>query len=230
MLPSKITHKTQFRNFYRKSKAVASSGVNLNVEVIPSHDEKETAKHAVFLHGLFGQGQSFKFLAKAKAIQATHTCHLVTLRNHGHSDRHPLMDYTSLASDVRGYLEQSGLEKEQVTLVGHSLGAKAAMTYACMWPEAVDRLVSLDASPVDRTMYPHLNETSERMIENALKVGQSLVGLPLEEAVRKIKADVQEKVLQTALLLNLNQDGTLKVNLPAIYENQEHIYGFPSTD
>ena len=63
-------------------------------------------------------------------------------------------------------------------LVGHSLGAKTAMTFAMMYPHLVDRLVSLDASPVDRRRLPHLNIESERMIEDALRLG-SLEGMPL---------------------------------------------------
>ena len=103
-------------------------------------------------------------------------------------------------------------------LVGHSLGAKTAMAFAMKFPNLVDRLVSLDASPVDRNNMPHLNESSERMIESAIKLG-SLEGMPLKDAIRKIKSDVDDKVLQTALLFNLNADGSLQVNLDAIADN-----------
>ena len=75
----------------------------LNVDVIEGHDK---TNHIVFLHGLFGKGQSFQFLAKAKAIQKNYTCHLVDMRNHGASERHELMDYESLAGDIHGYMEQ----------------------------------------------------------------------------------------------------------------------------
>ena len=63
------------------------------------------------------------------------------------------------------------------------------MSMACMYPDSIDGLVSLDASPVDRTPYPHLNEPSERMIEEAMSLG-SLEGLPLEDAIKKIKNEV----------------------------------------
>ena len=125
------------------------------------------------------------------------------------------MDYESLANDVQTYLKDAGLAEEQITLVGHSLGAKTAMAYACMFPKSVSRLVSLDASPVDRTAYPHLNATSEEMIENAIALG-SLKGMTLENAVKKIKSEVRDQVLQSALLFNLNKDATFQVNLQAI--------------
>ena len=75
--------------------------------------------------------------------------------------------------------------------MGHSLGAKTAMTFACMYPHLVNRLVSLDASPVDRMAYPHLNESSELMIEQAVALG-SLQDMPLETAIKKIKAEVND--------------------------------------
>ena len=74
-----------------------SKPVNLIADVIEGQSK---TKHIVFLHGLFGKAQSFQFLAKAKAIQRNFTCHLVDMRNHGRSDRHPMMDYKSLASDI----------------------------------------------------------------------------------------------------------------------------------
>ena len=116
---------------------------------------------------------------------------------------------------------QAGIDdsNQDVTLVGHSLGAKTAMAFACMYPHLVKRLVSLDASPVGRMEYPHLNHSSEQMIEQAVAIAGSLKEMSLENAIKKIKTEVHDQVLQTALLFNLNPDGTLQVNLDAIYEN-----------
>lgn len=50
--------------------------------------------------------------------------------------------------------------RNSVSLVGHSLGGKTAIMVACMYPHLIDKLVSLDASPVNRLEYPHLNEGS----------------------------------------------------------------------
>ena len=135
---------------------------------------------------------------------------MVDLRNHGLSERHQQMDYESLAQDVHAYMKSVGIngQRNKVTLVGHSLGAKTAMAFSCMFPHLVNRLVSLDASPVDRSAYPHLNESSTRMIEEAIALG-SLEDMPLVNAIKKIKTQVQDQVLQTALLFNLNADGSL---------------------
>ena len=76
------------------------TAVNLNVEVIPGNPNK----HILFLHGLFGKGSSFQFLAKAKKLQRAYTCHMVDMRNHGHSDWDGTINYTSLAQDVHKYM------------------------------------------------------------------------------------------------------------------------------
>ena len=127
------------------------------------------------------------------------------------------MDYVSLARDVHAYIQSalfSGGKRDdtkmmmELTLVGHSLGAKTAMAFSCMYPDLVDRLVSLDASPVDRSACPQFNESTARMIEEAIALG-SLEDMPLKNAIKKIKSDVSNEVLKTALLFNLNPDGTL---------------------
>ena len=205
--------------------------VGLNVDVIKGSTGITDSKHVIFLHGLFGKAQSFQFLAKSKLVQQNFTCHLVDMRNHGLSEHDSLMDYESLARDIHGYLVETGLNRSsaQLMLVGHSLGAKTAMAFAMMYPNLVDRLVSLDASPVDRNRLPHLNVSTERMIGEALRIG-CLKDMPLKHAVKKIKTEIEDPVLQTALLFNLNPDGSFQLNLEAIADNQANIYGFPDLD
>ena len=80
----------------KRTTQLPRTAVNLNVEVIAGNPNK----HILFLHGLFGKGSSFQFLAKAKKLQKEYTCHMVDMRNHGHSEWHSNIDYTSLAGDV----------------------------------------------------------------------------------------------------------------------------------
>ena len=122
---------------------------------------------------------------------------MVDMRNHGESAWDAHMDYEALARDVHKYMVRSGLDStdKKVTLVGHSLGAKTAMAFTCMFPHLVNKLVSLDASPVDRMAYPHLNQSSIEMIEQAMAVSGLMKGMPLEDAIKKIKTQVQDPVL-----------------------------------
>lgn len=126
------------------------------------------------------------------------------------------MSYKELAEDLHEHFKAEGLD--QITLVGHSLGAKTAMTYASLFPADVSGIVSLDASPVDRNLYPSLNASSQRMIEDALAVG-NLTGLTEKEAKMAISRRVVDPILQSALLFNLREDGSFSCNLEAIYSN-----------
>ena len=68
----------------------------------------------------------------------------VDLRNHGDSP-HGQMDYTSMAFDLLETLAEH--DAVPATLVGHSMGGKAAMTLALTRPEAVHSLLIADIPP-----------------------------------------------------------------------------------
>lgn len=97
----------------------------------------------------------------------------MNLRNHGDSEWHPEMDYTSMAYDLLAYLKEQGLADREkcVSLVGHSMGGKTAMTFASLFPELVHQLVSLDAPPVCRLSYPQMNAVTEQLIDSAYAMG-----------------------------------------------------------
>ena len=71
---------------------------------------------------------------------------LADLRNHGESDHHSSMSYEEMANDVLRYADQN--EIELLTILGHNIGAKVAMTLSCMHPDRVAAVVSLDTAPL----------------------------------------------------------------------------------
>ena len=87
----------------------------------------------------------FRFLMagpQSCQIKEKFTSHLPDLRNHGRSGWHKEMTYPLLASDLKNYLGQ--VEDNSVVLVGHSMGGKTAITFACMYPHLVRGVISLD--------------------------------------------------------------------------------------
>ena len=73
--------------------------------------------------------------------------YLLDLRNHGDSDHHVNMDYREMAEDVLRYADARSIEK--MSLLGHNIGAKTAMTLACLYPDRVSSLISLDTMPLN---------------------------------------------------------------------------------
>src|ERR671932_326543 len=98
----------------------------------------------VFVHGLFGQGKNWTTIAKGLADR--HRVTLLDLPNHGHSPWTETVDYVDMAELVAAEL---AAWDEPVTLVGHSMGGKVAMTLALRRPELVRALVVVDVAPVE---------------------------------------------------------------------------------
>ncbi len=124
----------------------------------------------VVLHGLFGSGDNWAVVANALA--SDFRVILVDLRNHGRSFHHRQHGYRDLASDVVSLLDYLGLGL--VTVVGHSMGGKAAMQLAHDAPDRVGRLIVVDILPmrysdhhdhvfsgIARVPLHHLNRRSE---------------------------------------------------------------------
>jgi esterase len=83
---------------------------------------------------------------RSETIRNKCNFHLVDLRNHGDSEWNSEITYPLLADDIKNYLGNS----KKIVLVGHSMGGKAAITFACKWPHLVKGLVSIDAPPQNR--------------------------------------------------------------------------------
>lgn len=55
-----------------------------------------------------------------------------------------------MANDVAGFIEEHQLQ--DTTLIGHSMGAKTAMTLALQSPEIVHDIVAVDNAPIDAAL------------------------------------------------------------------------------
>jgi esterase len=140
------------------------------------------------------------------------------------------MDYASMADDLFGYFEKQGLtvREKSVSLVGHSMGGKTAIRFACSHPDLVSQLVILDAPPVDRLSFPSLNLPTQGLINAAYAVGD-LSSLGYKEAKRSIESEVKDDLLKSALLFNLNERAGWDCNMQAIYDNQDNLFAFDHT-
>jgi esterase len=94
----------------------------------------------VILHGLFGSSDNWQ--SQAKKLAEFYTVYLVDLRNHGHSFWSPAHTYDLMAEDIHGLIEELNLKK--IILLGHSMGAKVAMTFAQQHPMLLDKLILVD--------------------------------------------------------------------------------------
>ncbi|XP_036624025.1 protein ABHD11-like [Trichosurus vulpecula] len=112
-------------------------------------DGRDNLPPVVFLHGLFSNKNIFQAGAEALAQQTGRKVLTVDARNHGESPHSPDCSYVAMSADLQALLSKLGLTP--CVLIGHSMGGKTAMAFALQEPELVERLVSVDVSPLVAT-------------------------------------------------------------------------------
>ena len=85
----------------------------------------------IILHGLFGMSDNWHNIAKRLSEQFR--VYTVDLRNHGNSPHSPVMNYKVMAEDLNLLLENENIRKAYI--IGHSMGGKASMKFADIYPE-----------------------------------------------------------------------------------------------
>lgn len=174
----------------------------------------------VFCHGLFGQGKNWTQIAKALAHR--HRVTLVDMPNHGRSAWTERLDYVEMADAVAGLLD------EPVTLVGHSMGGKAAMLAALRHPERVERLCVVDVSPV---AYEGSDEF-RGFIDAMLGMDLAAIG-SRGDADAALAAAVPDDGVRAFLLTNLRREGDAwrwMPNLEVLRRDLDALRGWPETD
>ena len=106
----------------------------------------------VILHGFLGMSDNWKTLGNQFAEQ--YEVHLIDQRNHGRSFHDQDHHYEVLSEDLKQYFNHHNIENAIV--LGHSMGGKTAMFFACKYPELVNHLIVADISP---RFYPVHHDT-----------------------------------------------------------------------
>ena len=108
-------------------------------------EEGQGPRTLVVLHGLFGTLDNWQTLGRRWA--AHYRVVLVDLRNHGRSPHSAEHTYALMSADLLGLFDQLALPATATTLLGHSMGGKAAMRFALDHPARLAQLVVVDMAP-----------------------------------------------------------------------------------
>lgn len=164
----------------------------------------------VLLHGLLGSSRNW--LTAGADLAARYHVWALDLRNHGRSPQVDEMSYEGMMQDVLGWLAAHAINR--ATLVGHSMGGKAAMLLACRHPARVARLVVVDIAPRDygwpehRASFAAMNELDLRSLRSRA------------EAELRFEARVSKAPMRKFLATNLERapDGGWRwqINLPVL--------------
>lgn len=110
---------------------------------VVSHGAVGSGRPLIIAHGLFGAGRNWGGIARRLAAARPVLC--VDMRNHGESFWSDAHGYEDMAADLAQVIDAHG---GQADLMGHSMGGKAAMATALMFPDRVGRLIVADIAPV----------------------------------------------------------------------------------
>lgn len=171
----------------------------------------------IILHGFLGMSDNWKSLGSQFA-EAGFQVHLVDQRNHGRSFWSDRFDYPTLAEDLRQYMDHHKIIR--TALLGHSMGGKTAMLFACMFPERVLRLLVTDIAP--KYYPPHHKWIIDAL--NALPAGRIETR---NQADALLSESIKDWGIRQFLLKNLHwvKPGQLgfRMNLPVLSQSMEAI-------
>lgn len=175
------------------------------------------------IHGLFGSGRNWGAIAKRLAL--SYTVYALDMPNHGRSPWvDGVMTYPCMAGQVAAFMDGQGLKS--ATILGHSMGGKAAMQLALNHGERVDALIVADMAPVQYTGREHLSYI------------RAMQGVDLSAVSRR--AEVEERLrdaipidaIRKFLMQNLVSDETTgglrwQINLAGLAASMDAIMDFP---
>lgn len=171
----------------------------------------------LILHGFLGMSDNWKTLGR-KFAEMGYQMHLVDQRNHGRSFRHTAFGYPEMSKDLLAYLDHHGLDRVQ--LLGHSMGGKTAMEFACDHPDRVHRLVVADIAP--KAYPPHHQDILKALNSLDFDVLQSR-----SQADAVLQRYIPELGVRQFLLKNLYwvEKGKLglRINLPVLTQKVDAV-------
>lgn len=110
---------------------------------VPGHLEAGEGPALVLLHGIGGDGESFRL--QLEHFAPRYRCIAWHMPGYGESPRLPTMDFPSLAAALLALLDELGVA--QAHLLGHSIGGMVAQEFVARYPERLASLVLSATSP-----------------------------------------------------------------------------------
>ncbi|KAK5995821.1 putative alcohol acetyltransferase [Cladobotryum mycophilum] len=229
--PAKITLTITYRQVRRFSniprpEAVSPLAFDLHAPSNPRTNERTSP--ILFLHGLFGSKKNNRGISKALTRDLGLYVYALDLRNHGESPHNLRHDYVAMAEDVSNFIHEH--ELKDPILIGHSMGAKTAMSLALRSPQLVAKLIAVDNAPVDA----NLGRTFATYVQGMKKIQAANVARQNE--ADKILQDYEESLpIRQFLLGNLSrspEDGIQRFRIPLdiLGRSLDYLGDFPYKD
>ncbi len=171
-------------------------------------------KPLIILHGLFGMSDNWMTLSKQFAASGF-LVYAVDARNHGRSPHSDSFSYSLMSEDLLELLESEKIASASV--IGHSMGGKTGMWFACEHPDRISRFICADIAPHAYT--PHHQSVFAAI--HSVKLDQN-------SSRKEAEAQISE---------TLKDEGTIQFLLKNLYWDEEdklawrfHLNGIEKND
>jgi pimeloyl-ACP methyl ester carboxylesterase len=184
-----------------------------------------TGSPLVVVHGLYGSSDNWINIGKRLAEK--HTVYMIDQRNHGRSPFANSHTFNDMRDDLAEFFGKHKIEK--ATVLGHSMGGKAAMWFALDFPEKVEKLVIADIAPKD---YLLLKEDSQFYLhQNILLAMQEIDFSKIKSRndvddfmVQKIDdVNIRQFLLKNVAKDKINHQYKWRVNAEVLYDHLDEI-------
>ena len=152
---------------------------------------------------------------------------MIDQRNHGRSSFSNSHTFNDMRDDLAEFFEKHNIEK--ATILGHSMGGKAAMWFAFDYPEKVEKLVIADIAPKD---YLLLKEDSKFYLHQNILLAMQEIDfskiLSREEVDDFMAQKIDDERIRQFLLKNVAKNKETKmfywrVNAEVLYSHLDEI-------
>tara|TARA_Y100000766_G_scaffold119606_1_gene102695 strand:+ start:3262 stop:4026 length:765 start_codon:yes stop_codon:yes gene_type:complete len=176
----------------------------------------EGKDYLVILHGLFGSLDNWQSLGKE--FGKHFTTYIIDQRNHGKSPHFDEHNYSLMASDLKEFLEEHGIE--ETNLLGHSMGGKTVMQFSIQEPQFIKRMIVADIAP--KYYPPHHQDVISALesVNFSVHTDRKKVQLKIEEKLSD--KGVVQFLMKGLTWVSKNQLGW-KFNLKVLSEKIESI-------
>ena len=152
---------------------------------------------------------------------------MIDQRNHGRSPFANSHTFNDMRDDLAEFFKKHNIEK--ATILGHSMGGKAAMWFAFDYPEKVEKLVIADIAPKD---YLLLKEDSQFYLHQNILLAMQEIDfskiLSREEVDDFMAQKIDDERIRQFLLKNVAKNKETKmfywrVNAEVLYSHLDEI-------
>jgi esterase len=186
----------------------------------------------IILHGLYGSSDNW--VSIGRELSAWFEVYLLDLRNHGRSPHSPEHSYKQMAGDLKEFMDDHQIQK--AIILGHSMGGKAAMKFACLFPERITHLIVLDIAPKSYLFSSDLQSDTL----NHKKILQAMLNFDFsgiqnrDELDERLAKVIRSRQVRQFLLKNVKRkkDHTFDwiINVQSLFDNLDNILDGFSTE